>query len=202
VLIAAAVLPLAGVALAARVPRPAIERAEGSRAVLRDVLIPGAGLMLVNLGYVAFLAFGGERAGTALVVPVFAAGVIAVRTFGASLPDRLGGRRTLALAAPTAAAGLLAVSLGAGQPVALAGTVVLALGQGLAVPALGLLALARVPARSQGAAAGLFFAFFDAGVGAGGPVAGGVARLTSPAAALALAAGGVAAAATVALRGR
>jgi predicted MFS family arabinose efflux permease len=70
--------------------------------------------------------------------------------------------------------------------------VILALGQGLAVPALGLLGLARVPARSQGAAAGLFFAFFDAGVGAGGPIAGGVARLSSPATALALAAGAVA----------
>jgi predicted MFS family arabinose efflux permease len=192
VLIAAAVLPLAGVALAARVPRPQIEPAAQGGAVLREVLVPGAGLMLVNLGYVTFLAFGGAEAGTALVVPVFAAGVIAVRTLGASLPDRLGGQRTLALAAPTAAAGLLVVSLGAGTAAALAGTVVLALGQGLAVPALGLLALARVPARSQGAAAGLFFAFFDAGVGAGGPIAGGVARLSSPATALALAAGAVA----------
>jgi predicted MFS family arabinose efflux permease len=199
VLIAAAVLPLAGVALAVRVPRPHIEPAAEGGAVLREVLVPGAGLMLVNLGYVTFLAFGGAQAGTALVVPVFAAGVIAVRTLGASLPDRLGGQRTLTLAAPTAAAGLLVVSLGTGTAAALAGTVVLALGQGLAVPALGLLALARVPARSQGAAAGLFFAFFDAGVGAGGPIAGGVARLSSPATALALAAGAVA---TSALSGR
>ena len=45
-----------------------------------------------------------------------------------------------------------------------------------------------------GAAAGVFFAFFDAGVGAGGPIAGGVARLSSPATALALAAGAVASA--------
>ena len=74
VLIAAAVLPLAGVALAARVPRPHIEPAAQGGAVLREVLVPGAGLMLVNLGYVTFLAFGGAQAGTALVVPVFAAG--------------------------------------------------------------------------------------------------------------------------------
>jgi predicted MFS family arabinose efflux permease len=195
VLIAAAALPLAGVALAARVPRPRIEPAAGDGSAWREVLVPGAGLMLVNLGYVTFLAFGGEQAGTALVVPVFAAGVILVRTLGGHIPDRLGGRRTLQLAAPTAAAGLLLVAAGAGLP----GTVILALGQGLAVPALGLLALARVPARSQGAAAGLFFAFFDAGVGAGGPIAGGVARLSSPAAALTLAAGAVA---TSALCGR
>jgi hypothetical protein len=78
--------------------------------------------------------------------------------------------------------------------------VVLAAGQGLAVPALGLLALARVPAGSQGAAAGLFFAFFDAGVGAGGPLAGALARMTSPSVALGLAAGAVASAALVAPR--
>ena len=92
--------------------------------------------MLVNVGYVAFLAFGGTTAGTALVVPVFAAGVIAVRTVGGSLPDRLGGRRTIVLATPLAATGLLIVALGGTVGVALAGTAVLALGQGLAMPAL------------------------------------------------------------------
>jgi MFS family permease len=203
VMVAAALLPLAGVALASRAQRPAVEVAEEGRArVLGEVLLPGVGLMLVNLGYVSFLAFGGASAGTALVVPVFAAGVIVVRTVGASVPDHLGGRRMLALAAPVAALGLLIVALEAGTPAALLGTVVLAAGQGFAVPALGLLALERVPESAQGAAAGLFFAFFDAGVGAGGPLAGGVARLTSPAGALGVAALGVAAASGVALRRR
>ena len=68
------------------------------------------------------------------------------------------------------------------------------------MPALGLLALARVPAASHGAAAGLFFAFFDAGVGAGGPLVGGVARLTSPAGALVMAAGAVAGAGAISVR--
>jgi Major Facilitator Superfamily len=144
-MLAAALLPLAGIALAARARRPRREpAAEGAGRVLPRVLLPGVALMLVNLGYVAFLAFGGATAGTALVVPVFAAGVIAVRTFGATVPDRLGGRRTLLLSTPLAAAGLLVVALGAGRGVALAGTALLAAGQGLAVPALGLLALARV----------------------------------------------------------
>jgi hypothetical protein len=62
------------------------------------------------------------------------------------------------------------------------------------VPALGLLALSRVPPERHGTAAGLFFAFFDAGVGAGGPLVGGVARLTTPGGALVVAAGAVAAA--------
>ena len=196
VLAAAALLPLAGVplALGAVRPRAGGEAAAPARGVAAAILAPGAALMLVNVGYVALLAFGGASAGTALVVPVFAAGVVAVRTLGGSLPDRLGGRRTIVVASPLAAAGLLVVALGGGPGVALAGTALLAVGQGLAVPALGLLALARVPAASHGAAAGLFFAFFDAGVGAGGPLVGGVARLTSPAGALVVAAGAVAAA--------
>jgi hypothetical protein len=45
------------------------------------------------------------------------------------------------------------------------------------VPGLGLLALTRVPAAQQSAAAGLFFAWFDAGVGLGGPAVRTVASL-------------------------
>jgi predicted MFS family arabinose efflux permease len=122
------------------------------------------------------------------VVPLFAAGVIATRTLGARVPDRLGGRRTVLVTAPLAAAGLLVVALAGGTVVALAGTLLLAVGQGFAVPGLGLLALTGVSAERQGAAAGLFFAFFDAGVGLGGPLAGGVARVTTPQGALAAAA--------------
>jgi predicted MFS family arabinose efflux permease len=199
VLAGAAALPLAGAALAARARRPPAEAPEAAHGgVLREVLVPGIALMLVNVGYVAFLAFGPAAAGTALVVPLFAAGVIVVRIAGASVPDRLGGARTVRIAGALAAAGLATAALSGGATaVALAGTAVLALGQGLAVPGLGLLALAGVPAARHGAAAGLFFAFFDAGVGAGGPLAGGMARLTTPAGALLLAAGALVAAALV-----
>ena len=57
------------------------------------------------------------------------------------------------------------------------------------------------PAARHGAAAGMFFAFFDAGVGLGGPAAGLLARLAGPAGALAGAAVAVALAAGVAARG-
>jgi predicted MFS family arabinose efflux permease len=57
--------------------------------------------------------------------------------------------------------------------------------------------LAPVPPARHGAAAGLFFAFFDAGVGAGGPLTGAMARLTTPAGALWLAAAAVALAAVI-----
>lgn len=198
VLVAAALLPLLGVLLARLAERPEAEIAAphergGEGGVLREVFVPGIALTLVNVGYVAFLAFGGAVAGTALVVPLFALGVIATRTLGARLPDRLGGRRTVLLAAPVAASGLLVVALAGpdATPLALLGTALLAVGQGFAVPGLGLLALAGVPGERHGAAAGLFFAFFDAGVGLGGPLAGLVARGTTPEGALAAAAGAV-----------
>jgi hypothetical protein len=103
------------------------------------------------------------------------------------------------VATALAAAGLAGVAAG-GPAAGLAETALLALGQGLAVPALGLLALARVPTDSQGAAAGLFFAFFDAGVGAGGPLAGAMARLTSPSGALVAAGAAVGAAGWIGAR--
>jgi predicted MFS family arabinose efflux permease len=88
------------------------------------------------------------------------------------------------------------------DPVATAGVIVLAAGQALAVPALGLLAIARVPPADQGAAAGAFFAWFDAGVGLGGLVAGAVAHATSASGALVAAAIAVASVPLVANGGR
>ena len=52
-------------------------------------------------------------------------------------------------------------------------------------------------AAATATAAGLFFSFFDAGVGAGGPFVGWIARLTSPGGALLAAAGAVASAGAV-----
>jgi predicted MFS family arabinose efflux permease len=189
VLVCAAALPLLAAALVARLPgppAPATAAAGGTGALIRATLRPGAGLMLVNVGYAALLSFGGRRGD--LVVPVFALTVIAARTAGAGIPDRFGARTTLAAAAPAAAAGLLAVAFAPGAVAVLAGVVVLAAGQALAVPALGLLALAGVPPAQHGAAAGMFFAWFDAGVGLGGPAAGLAAHLGGPAGALTMAA--------------
>jgi predicted MFS family arabinose efflux permease len=209
VLAAAVVLPLLGAAVAYRAHRPpappAPEEPHDVRELVRATLRPGLGLMLVNFGYVALLSFGtlavaGRGLGGAqLVVPAFALTVIAARTAGGSIPDRAGPRRTLMVSTLTAAIGLLGVAYGTPGAVALAAVVVLAAGQALAVPSLGLLALARVPAARHGAAAGLFFSFFDAGVGLGGPAAGLLARATSASGTLAGAAAAVALAAPIAL---
>ena len=62
---------------------------------------------------------------------------------------------------------------------------------------IGLLALSGVPPAQQGAAAGMFFAWFDAGVGLGGPAVGAVASLTDAGGALDAAGVAVAAAALI-----
>jgi len=207
VLAVAVALPLlgAGTVLALAAPRPAPQQGRRStastRSLLRLTAPAGIGLLLVNVGYVSVLSFGAHVARDratgleSLIVPVFAVAVIASRTLGAGLPDRLGGRRTVVLFAGGEALGLLVFSLASSTATALAALLVLSIGQSLAVPGLGLLALARVPAARQGAAAGLFFAWFDAGVGLGGPAVGAVASLAGPSGALIAAAIAVAAAA-------
>jgi predicted MFS family arabinose efflux permease len=123
---------------------------------------------------------------------------------GGSVPDRVGAARTVAIAGTVAVLGLAAAAVPPGTVLALAAVVTLAAGQALAVPALGVLALSRVDPARHGAAAGSFFAFFDAGVGLGGPVAGLLARVAGPPGALVAAAAAVACAAPLALlwRGR
>jgi Major Facilitator Superfamily len=184
------------------------ERPAGSAstlALLRRTAPAGIGLLAVNVGYVSVLSFGaavargqGTGLGT-LVVPLFALAVIASRTLAAGVPDRLGGRRTVLAFAGAEAAGLLVYANVSPPPVAVAALLALSVGQALAVPGLGLLALAGVAPESQGAAAGLFFAWFDAGVGLGGPAVGAAASLAGVGGALEVAAAVVSAAMVIAL---
>ena len=175
---------------------------------LRATLRPGLGLMLVNFGYVAVLSFGAAAAteqGTgiaSLVIPVFGIGVIASRTVLAGVPDRFGPPRTLSMAVALEAAGLAGMAATTSTPLGLLALVVMAIGQGLAVPSLGLLALASVPPSRHGRTAGAFFAYFDAGVGLGGPAVGLAARAADPTGGLFAAAGAVLATAPVALIAR
>jgi MFS family permease len=219
--IAAAVLPILAVGLAALVSRGKDQAAhavaheddgeaagDAARSAFRATLRPGLGLMLVNFGYVALLSFGAaavieQRSGIAtLVLPVFGIAVIASRTILAGIPDRFGAVRTLSVAVLLEAAGLAGLAAATSAPAALVALVVMSLGQGLAVPSLGLLALASVPPSRHGRTAGAFFAYFDAGVGLGGPAAGLAAHVADPTGALFAAAVAVVVAAPVALLGR
>jgi MFS family permease len=179
-----------------------------AHSAFRATLRPGLGLMLVNFGYVALLSFGAAAASeqksgvAAFVIPVFGAGVIASRTILAGIPDRFGPARTLSAAVTLEAAGLVGLGVATNPPAALLALVVMAIGQGLAVPSLGLLALASVPPSRHGRTAGAFFAYFDAGVGLGGPAVGLAARAADPSGALFAAAVAVVATVPVALLSR
>jgi predicted MFS family arabinose efflux permease len=218
--IAAAILPLLSAGLAAVVaggPEAGAAHASAHRQeadagervkAWRITLRPGLGLMLVNFGYVGVLSFGAAaatRQGTGiarLVIPVFGIGVIASRTILASVPDGFGAVRTLALAVVVQSAGLAGMATATSTPVAVVALLVMALGQGLAVPSLGLLALASVPPSRHGRTAGAFFAYFDAGVGLGGPAVGLAARAADPSGALFASSVVVLATAPVVLLGR
>ncbi|MBV9606700.1 MAG: MFS transporter [Solirubrobacterales bacterium] len=216
--IAAAILPLLAVAMATTVARTPEARGEHVSAdeeetgdageqvsAWRVTIRPGLGLMLVNFGYVGLLSFGAAAAteqgsGIAkLVIPVFGVGVIASRTVLAGVPDRFGAARTLAVAVVLESAGLAGLALASGAPLALFALVVMSVGQGLAVPSLGLLALASVPPSRHGRTAGAFFAYFDAGVGLGGPAVGVAARAADPTGAMFAAAVAVLASAPIVL---
>jgi predicted MFS family arabinose efflux permease len=203
VLWAAVPLPLVGAAWAAAQtapPGPERDRAAGvasTRTLARVTARAGVGLLLVNVGYVSVLSFGAALARQhatgleELIVPVFAGVVLVSRTVAGNVPDRLGGRRTVVAFAGAEAVGLFAYSQAGTLAPQLVALLVLSIGQSLAVPGLGLLALTGVAAAEQGAAAGLFFAWFDAGVALGGPAVGAVASLTSASGALLAAAGAV-----------
>lgn len=191
--LASVVLPLIAAVVVLRVREPVSPSAAHSGQpsdVWRRTWRPGIGLALVNVGYVAILAFGATVAAHhhvgigSCVLPIFAGGVICSRTVLGHVPDRVGPARTLAIAAGVECVGLFIFGGATTTVSAVAALVALSVGQGLAVPSLGSLALRDVPAARRGAAAGMFFAYFDAGVGLGGPLMGTVTHVLSAAAAI------------------
>lgn len=212
--ILAIVLPVIGAVAALLVrsaaPAPTVERHEQAPiwAMIRRTGRPGVGLLLVNIGYVAVLSFGAAVVAShglaigALIVPVFGTGVIVSRVAMGSFPDRFGAAVVLGVAAVVEAAGLVWFAVSTTDVLSVAALVVLSIGQGLAVPALGVLALGSVQPSQHGAAAGAFFAWFDGGVGLGGPLVGAIARLSSPEVAIVVAGCAVAAVVPVVLTHR
>ena len=180
----AALAPLVGAAVAARLVdphRPTV----GERQRLRPsaVIGPGSALALANIGYatlasfvVLFLAHRHIGHG-AEVFTAFAASVVGTRLLVARLPDRIGARASAVSAALAEAAGLALIALAHSWPLAVAGGVVMGTGFSLLYPSLALAVIQRVPVERRGAALGGFTAFFDAGMGLGGPIAGGLAAL-------------------------
>lgn len=149
----------------------------------RAALLPGVVLLLALFGFGGFNAFvalyarelGLARPG--IVFALFAVVVIAVRSIGRTIPDRLGARPTAGLACVCLAVGLAIMGGWRSAGGLLAGTAVFALGQSLAYPAVVLLAMARASESERSAIVGSVTAFVDVALAVGAFSLGGVAEV-------------------------
>jgi MFS family permease len=183
--IVAAAFAAGALLLALRVPHtmPHAEEAapaERARVLHPAALLPGAVLVASVWGYAGFNAFVPLYArdlglhGSRLVFVTFSVVVLAIRFFGARLPDQLGLRRTARIALACSAVGLTIIAVTGNIAGLYAGSVVFGFGQALAFPALMTLAVTAAPVRERGAVVGTFTAFFDLSFGLGAVSLGGV----------------------------
>jgi MFS family permease len=181
----ATVSPLIGVVLALRQPggAPAAQALVRPPLLPPEVLRPGIALALANVGYAAlagFIVLDLDRLGIghgAGVFTAFAAAVVGTRLVLGRLPDRFGGRAIAIAAGIAEAAGLALIALAGSLGLAVLGAVVMGMGFSTLFPSLALIVVNRAGEERRGGALGMFTAFFDIGVGLGGPLAGGIAAL-------------------------
>jgi MFS family permease len=146
---------------------------------------PGLVLMLGLIpftGFAAFLAVYGPDIGLHDTGPVFfayAGMILAIRLFGAKLPDRLGWQRASTIALGAVAFGGLVVAVWASVAAVWLAAVALGLGMSLLYPALFSAALEGVPDHERSQAVGTFSLFFDLAQGVGAPLLGVVVALSS-----------------------
>jgi predicted MFS family arabinose efflux permease len=146
-------------------------------------LLPGAALATSVWGLSGFNAFvplyalhlgmSGSRGAFVL----FSAIVLAIRSIGRRIPDRLGALRTARLSLAVTGIGMLTVGLWSAPAGLLLGVAVFAVGQSLAFPALMTLAVEAAPASERGSVIGTFTAFFDLAFGLGAVSLGAVSEL-------------------------
>jgi MFS family permease len=177
-----AILPLVGAIIALRLPEAArpskADPAEALALFPRAAHRPGLALALANIGYAALAGFGvlllrsrGVGSG-ATVFTAFAVAVFASRLVLSRVPDRAGARATATAAGLFEALGLTIIALAQSLPAALAGAIIVGIGFSMLFPSLALMVVGEVEDERHGSALGAFTAFFDVGVGLGGPLAG------------------------------
>ncbi len=177
-----AALPAVGAVIAMRLPEPAklITAAEPEARALfpRAAHRPGLALALANVGYAALAGFvvlalrARGIGGGATVFTAFALAVVASRLVLSRVPDRAGARRTATAAGLFEALGLAVVASAHSLEIALLGALIVGVGFSMLFPSLALMVVGDVGENQRGSALGAFTAFFDIGVGLGGPIAG------------------------------
>ena len=168
------------------VVRPDSESAPGPGPIVNRAAVgPGTVLFSGLIALAAFTAFVPlyvDEIGLHNVDVVFllyGGLVLAVRIFGARIPDSLGPRSAGALALAATATGMTVMAAWGTTAGLLAGTVLLAAGASLLYPALLLLALGGAPESERGSVVGTFSSFFDLSQGLGSLLVGLMAAATS-----------------------
>jgi MFS family permease len=144
-----------------------------AKLINRRAVLPAVLLLSAIWGMAGFLAFvplyardlGLPDSGWLLFF--FAAIVVAIRSLGAQLPDRLGARHAVRGALACITIGLAIIGLWRATPGLVIGTVVLAIGVSLATPAIMTLALDGTPPHERGSAMGTVSMSLDLAVGMG-----------------------------------
>lgn len=150
----------------------------------RAALGPGTVLFLGLIPLAGFTAFvplyvdDEVKVNAGAIFALYGVLILAVRIFGARLPDRLGGRNTGTLALVLTAAGIGLIAAWPSVAGLVLGTVVFAAGMSLMYPALLLLALDGVSEAERASVIGTFSSFFDLSQGLGAFVCGTVVHFT------------------------
>ncbi len=152
--------------------------------ISRAALAPGAVLFLGLIGLAGFTEFVPlyvKQIGiddSSAVFLLYGGLILAVRTFGARVPDRIGPLKAGTIATGTAAAGLLIMAAFAEPAGLYAGTVIFSIGMSFLYPAMLTLALTGLADNERGSAVGTVSSFFDLSQGIGALLLGVVAALT------------------------
>ena len=147
----------------------------------RAALVPGTVLAASVWGLAGFSTFVPLYArelglgSSGLVFVTYSSLVLALRLFGARLPDRLGSRLTARLALSASALGMATMGFVETSAGLYVGVAIFGIGQALAFPALMSIAVRGAPASERGAVVGTFTAFFDLAFGLGAVTLGAVA---------------------------
>ncbi len=171
--------------LLTRETRPDVAPTEGGPLLHRAAILPGI-IMFLGLialaGYTAFLKLYGRTFGIDDVGDFFllyGGLVLAIRIFGATLPDRLGPLRGGTVALTGAGTAMIVIALFPNRGGLIVGTVIFAFGMSMMYTNLMTLALVGVDERERAAVVGTFSTFFDLSQGFGAFLVGAVVSLTS-----------------------